>query len=150
MACGTWHGAGLRLAILLTVVFCAIVASLSGPVGPMKAHADTPLNNSTLIDNSSNISRCPTIDASTSYDIFGYVLDSKGNKVPNAHVLLYTSDSLERLSGNPIFSGNGDGDDPGYYGFSGIDFGNYTIRAETVDALGNAYNGTARVKKAGR
>jgi hypothetical protein len=46
-----------------------------------------------------------------------------------------------------MFSGNGDGDDPGYYGFSGIDFGNYTIRAETVDALGNAYNGTARVKK---
>ena len=129
--------AGLSRAILLTVVLCAMAASLGGPLGPLKTYADVPSNDPTYINNGTG----------ASYDITGYVFDSRGNKVPNAHVILYFNDTSSRRTVSPTFSGNGDGNEPGWYGFMGIDLGKYTVTAEIVDTLGNVYNGTVQVKK---
>lgn len=122
------------MAVLIAIVSYAALAVSGGPVGPLKAYADTP-----QIVNASAAIPEP--------DVYGYVYDSKGNKVPNAHVTIYSNDSYVRLMDNPTFTGDGSDGDPGYYGFFGIDIGNYTVKAEITDCLGYVYNGTAKVKK---
>jgi len=99
-------------------------------VGPLEAHADT----------------LPVNSAAPAPDVYGYVYDSKGNKVPNAYVTIYYRDGPAMwLKDNPVFSGSYE--EQGYYGFYGVDVGNYTVKAEIVDRFGDLYNGTASAMK---
>ncbi|HTY92134.1 MAG TPA: carboxypeptidase-like regulatory domain-containing protein [Methanocella sp.] len=131
---GGRHRAYLQTAIIIAIISYAVLIGLGGPVGPIRAYADTP-----LIDNASATVSPP--------DVHGHVYDSKGNKVPNAHVTLYSNGSFMWLGDNPTYSSNGSDGDMGYYGFHGVEIGNYTVKAEIVDTFGDVYNGTVKAKK---
>lgn len=111
--------------------------------------ADSTISNGSaaigLIGNGSE----PTVGtaAPQSYDISGYILDSKGNKVPHAFVTLYKDGSILFTKGNPTFSDDGNKGKYGWYYFTGLAPGNYTMTAEIVGEIGTKYNGTAAVKR---
>lgn len=130
---GGKYGACLHTAVLIAVISYVVLAGFGGPIGPRIANADTP-----VIGNTSAVAPAP--------DVYGYVYDSKGNKVPHAHVTIYyLNGTVMWIQDNPKLSGIDN--DQGYYGFSGVDIGNYTIKAEIVNSFGDVYNGTARAFK---
>ncbi len=73
----------------------------------------------------------------------GYILDSRGNKVPDAYVTLFIDSTIAPIDGNPAYIGNIQGSDVGAYSFSGLIPGNYSVKAEKDDIW--LYNGTASI-----
>jgi hypothetical protein len=117
------------MAVLVTVISYMALAGLAGPLSPPGAKADTP-----------------QIDNASIPDVYGYVYDSKGNKVPNAHVsIYYVNGTFLWLDKNPAFTGHDDAQ--GYFKFSGVDIGNYTVKAEIADLFGDVHSSAASVRK---
>jgi len=121
-------------ASLLIAVSLLVILSLQAATAESITFTSTGTNGS--MSNSSTMSQAIQYDGF----IFGYVLDIKGNGVPQSFVTLYKNGIL--VPADPIFSGNGTDSPMGEYQFSGLGPGNYSIMAEIADAM-QFYNGTA-------
>ncbi len=141
--------------------FCAmffIILAFTGPLS--QGFPSAGINNSTIANNLSsggpniydpyNASNnnvvitpqpTPLPVQEITINISGYVVDSRGNRVPLAYVTLYNDGKVVNIYGNPSFSGDGQNGTVGYYSFVVHSPGNFTVEAEKSDI--QLYNGTA-------
>lgn len=77
-----------------------------------------------------------------SCSLSGYAMDSKGNKVAGAYVVLYRDNATAPIPGNPTYTASAPSG-YGEYHFTGLQPGKYTILAEKGDIF--LYNGTASI-----
>ncbi len=147
--------------LLSVLFFCAVICIILTSMGPSsQGFLAAGLNNSTVADNAgpgdsimydpynasdNNVvvtpQPTPLPMQEITINISGYVVDSRGNRVPNAYVTLYNDGKDVNIYGNPSFSGDGQNGALGYYSFVVHSPGNFTVSAEKSDVF--LYNGTA-------